>query len=182
MKRIASVLFASTMFTGCQTVPDNPIPTVDHVEIERFMGDWYVIANIPTFIEKGAHNAVETYALNSDDSIKTTFRFNQDNFDGPVKVYHPTGYIVDRESNAHWGMQFIWPFKSEYRIVYLDENYQHTIIGRSKRDYLWIMARKPQISQKTYELLINKSASLGYDVSKIQPVPQKWTDQGAPSL
>ena len=28
--------------------------TVDYVDLERFMGDWYVIANIPTFIEKGA--------------------------------------------------------------------------------------------------------------------------------
>jgi apolipoprotein D and lipocalin family protein len=33
------------------------------VDLERFMGDWYVIANIPTFIEKGAHNAVEGYQM-----------------------------------------------------------------------------------------------------------------------
>ena len=28
------------------------LKTVDFVDLERFMGDWYVIANIPTFIEK----------------------------------------------------------------------------------------------------------------------------------
>lgn len=26
-----------------------PMPAVDYVDLERFMGDWYVIANIPTF-------------------------------------------------------------------------------------------------------------------------------------
>ena len=47
--------------------------TVDYVDLDRFMGDWYVIANIPTFLEKGAHNAVETYELNDDGTIDTTF-------------------------------------------------------------------------------------------------------------
>ena len=47
--------------------------TVDYVDIDRFMGPWYVIANIPTFLEKGAYNAVETYSLNDDGTIATTF-------------------------------------------------------------------------------------------------------------
>ena len=40
--------------------------TVEFVDLERFMGDWYVIANIPTFIEKGATNAIESYKLMDD--------------------------------------------------------------------------------------------------------------------
>ena len=46
---------------GCSSM--EPLKTVDHVDIGRFMGDWYVIANIPTYIEKGAHNAIESYRL-----------------------------------------------------------------------------------------------------------------------
>jgi apolipoprotein D and lipocalin family protein len=65
--------------------------TVSYVDLERFMGDWYVVANIPTFLEKGAHNALEYYTLNSDGTIAATFRFNKDGFDGPVKTYRPTG-------------------------------------------------------------------------------------------
>ncbi|MDH3935419.1 MAG: lipocalin family protein, partial [Gammaproteobacteria bacterium] len=42
--------------------------SVEYVDINRFMGDWYVIANIPTFVETGAHNAIESYALNADGS------------------------------------------------------------------------------------------------------------------
>lgn len=176
MKRLASIFLFSSLVSACQSVPENTIPTVSKVDLQRFMGDWYVIANIPTFIEKGAHNAVESYEFLDATTVKTTFRFHQDSFDGPVKVYHPTGFVVDSQSNAHWAMQFIWPFKSEYRIVYLDETYQHTIIGRSKRDYLWIMARSPNIEQSTYEKLVSKSVELGYDINKIQRVPQQWNN------
>jgi len=106
------------------------------------MGDWYVIANIPTFIEKGAHNAIESYKLKSDGVIDTTFTFNKDSFNGPKKEYNPTGFVTDDPSNALWKMQFLWPFKSEFIIVYVDPEYKYTIIGRTKRDYIWIMARE----------------------------------------
>ena len=148
--------------------------TVDFVDLERFMGDWYVIANIPTFLEKGAHNAIETYRLNDDGTIATTFTFRADGFDGKEKQYNPKGFIKNTETNATWGMRFIWPIKADYRIVYLDDDYTQTIIGRQKRDFVWIMARDPSISDGDYQLLIDVVASLGYDVSKVERVPQSW--------
>jgi apolipoprotein D and lipocalin family protein len=48
------------------------LATVNYVDIERFMGPWYVIASIPTVLEKGAHNAVETYTLDDVSSSTTT--------------------------------------------------------------------------------------------------------------
>lgn len=148
--------------------------TVDYVDLERFMGDWYVIANIPTFLEKGAHNAVETYAMNDDGTIATTFTFRKDSFDGKLKQYNPKGFITDTETNALWGMRFIWPIKADYRVVYLDEDYTQTVIGRQKRDFVWIMARTPTISDADYEKILSFVESLGYDMSKIQKVPQQW--------
>ena len=148
--------------------------TVDYVDLERFMGDWYVIANIPTFLEKGAHNAVENYAMNGDGTIATTFTFRDGGFEGEKKEYNPKGFIRDTESNALWGMRFIWPIKADYRIVYLDEGYTQTIIGRQKRDFVWIMAREPNISDEDYEMLLGVVESLGYDVSKVERVPQQW--------
>lgn len=150
------------------------LKTVDYVDLERFMGDWYVIANIPTFIEKGAHNAVETYALNADGTIDTTFVFRDDSFDGKRKEYNPKGFIRDEQSNAEWGMRFIWPIKADYRIVYLTPDYSHTVIGRNKRDYLWIMARTPQIPDSEYEAILKRVADMGYDTTEIRKVPQQW--------
>lgn len=168
----------ATLF-GCSSHP--PMPTVDYVNINRFMGDWYVIANIPTFIETEAHNAIESYRLNADGTVATTFTFNDGGFDGEKKVYRPKGFILDTTTNAIWGMQFIWPIKADYRIVYLDEYYSQTIIGRSKRDYIWVMARTPQIPDKDYQHLVQVIANLGYDISKLRKVPQQSTKQAGDS-
>jgi apolipoprotein D and lipocalin family protein len=149
-----------------------PIKTVDFVDLNRFMGDWYVIANIPTFIEKDAYNAVETYRLEEDGTVATTFRFNKGGPDGTLKTYNPRGFIRDQSSNAVWGMQFIWPFKSEYRVIYLSEDYTTTVIGRSKRDYVWIMAREPEISDEEYASIKKFLQEQGYDLKDLQKVPQ----------
>ena len=163
-----------TMMLGACASRGPDMQTVDYVDLERFMGDWYVIANIPTFLEKGAHNAVESYALNDDGTVATTFVFRDGSFDGEEKTYTPKGFVRDDGSNALWGMRFIWPIKADYRIVYLDEDYSQTVIARQKRDFVWIMARTPQISEEEYARLIEFTASIGYDVSKIERVPQRW--------
>ena len=144
------------------------IKTVGEVDINRFMGDWYVLAHIPSYVEKNAFNAVESYKLNEDGSIATTFTFNEGSINGPVKTYHPKGFVIPGTNNAEWGMQFIWPIKADYRIVYLDDDYQVTVIGRTSRDYVWIMAREPQVSSEKYSELERFVAELGYDIGQLQ--------------
>ena len=170
--RLPGVMALVLMLSACSSAPK--IPVAKSVDLERFMGDWYVIANIPTSPEKGAHNAVESYRLDQDGSIATTFTFREGSFDGPEKVMRPRGFVRDRESNAVWGMQFVWPIRAEYLIAHVDEDYTETIIARSRRDYVWVMARTPKIPAADFERLRQQVADLGYDVDKLQKVPQRW--------
>ena len=163
------------LLSGCQSTQDYaPLRLAAQVDLQRFMGDWYVIASIPTFIEKGAHNAVESYSLAEDGTIATTFTFREGGFDGEQQVYTPTGFVRDTQSNAVWGMQFIWPIKADYRIVHVAPDYSTTIVGREKRDYAWIMARTPAIPEAEYRRLLGLLAEQGYDISKVRKVPQQW--------
>ncbi|MEQ1772426.1 MAG: lipocalin family protein [Burkholderiales bacterium] len=159
---------------ACQSAPPVPMPTVPKVDLQRFMGDWYVIANIPTFIEKGAHNAMESYRLDADGTIATTFTFRDGAFDGKPKRYTPRGFVHNDGSNALWGMQFMWPIKADYRITYLSDGYSQTIISREKRDYVWIMARTPSLPEADYQRLLKIVQGQGYDMSRVQKVPQRW--------
>ena len=148
-----------------------PIDTVEYLDLNRFMGDWYVIASIPTFIEKDAYNAIESYKLDDDGTVATTFRFNKGRLDGPLKEYHPRGFIRDNKSNAVWGMQFFWPFKAEYRVIYLADDYSQTVIGRSKRDYVWIMAREDTIPNVDYERILKFLQDQEYNITDLRKVP-----------
>ena len=168
---LLSVVVATLLLVACQSRP--PMETVDHVDLERYMGDWYVIANIPTFLERDAHNAVESYSLNDDGTIDTVFTFRQGGFDGELKRYNPKGFVRS-EDNAEWGMQFIWPIKAEFLVIYLDDAYEHTVIGRTRRDYVWIMSREPEMPEEEYQRIIAFLGDRGYDTDDIQRVPQRW--------
>jgi len=169
--RLPALIAALLGAGGCASHP--PLAAVPQVDLPRFMGPWYVIANIPTYIERGAHNAIESYRLDADGSIATTFTYNADRDDGPAKAWHPRGFVVPGTGNAVWGMRFVWPIRAEYRIFYVDEAYSRTIIARSARDYLWIMARTPQIPEEELQRLISMAGAAGYDTSRIQRVPQR---------
>jgi len=168
----AALVVGATAATTGAALP--PLETVSHVNLERFMGKWFVIANIPTFVEKNAYNAVERYRMSPDGTIDTSFYCRKGGFDGPPKVYRSRAYVLDDGSNAIWGMQFLWPFKADYRITYLSDDYSQAVIGRDKRDFVWVMARKPRISNKHYDAILARLEQQGYDLAKIEKVPQHW--------
>ena len=155
-------------------VAGKPLSTVDDVNLERFMGDWYVIANIPTFIETDAYNAIESYRLDDDGTIDTVFTFRKGGFDGKPKRYTARGLIRNTETNAEWGMRFIWPLKADYRVIYLDADYRTTVIGRNKRDYVWVMAREPIMDAAEFESIVHLIDRAGYDTAELRKVPQQW--------
>ncbi len=165
---LATALFGVVPMFGCShSTPTKPIRTAEYVDIDRFMGAWYVIASIPTPLERNIYNAVERYERVSKNRIETTFTFNRDSLQGRQRTFTPTAYVADDASNAVWGMQFIWPIKAEYRVVYVDDRYEHTIIGRSRRDYVWIMSRTQHIAPAEYERLKAIVAAQGYETSKL---------------
>jgi apolipoprotein D and lipocalin family protein len=160
--------------SGCQSVPMRPpVATVAQVDLERFMGEWYVYAHIPTFLEKNSYAATESYRLSSDGTIATTFAFREGGFDGKEKKYTPTGFVRDPVTKSTWGMRFLWPFKAEYLIAHVDQGYSQAIIARNKRDFVWILTRSPTLSADEYRMLLERVSALGYDMSKIRQVPQQ---------
>jgi len=163
---------AVLLLAACTSGP--PMRVVEKVNLDRFMGDWYVIASIPTPFEKNIYNAVERYDRLGPKKIQTTFTYRKGGFDGERGEMKPVGYVGDDGSNAIWGMQFIWPIKADYRVVHLDPDYRTTIIGRIKRDYVWIMAREPTIPEADYQEIVAFLGEQGYDTTKIQKVPQQW--------
>ena len=172
LPRLSVLLLAVAALAACRVDAVKPtIAPVGHVDIPRFMGDWYVIAHIPSYPEREAHAAVESYALRPDGRIQTTFRYREGALDGPWKTMRPVGTVREGSGGAVWGMQFVWPIQAEYVIVYVDPDYQQAIIGRSKRDYVWLMARSPRIPAVDYAARMRQIAALGYDVAQVRRVP-----------
>ena len=171
---LATPLLALVLATlaGCRGPQHPPLRTVPSVDLPRFMGDWYVLACIPTFLERDIADAVESYRLDADGSIATTFTYRKGGPGGPERRMTPRGFVRDRATNATWGMRFVWPIQADYRIIHLDPDYRTTVVAREKRDYAWIMARTPSLPEADYQALLQRLAEAGYDLAKVQRIPQ----------
>ncbi len=166
------VLLVALLFGSCRAAPA-PLPVMARVDVPRFMGDWYVIACIPTRLERHAYAAMESYRLDADGRVRTTFTFREGGFEGPPRRYTPVGFVTAGSNGAVWGMRFVWPFRADYRVMYVDAAYTQTVIGREARDYAWIMARTPVLAQADYEKLTGLMAAAGYDLTGLRRVPQQ---------
>ncbi len=175
----------SLLLSACTTSGLPPLRGLtEPVDLPRFMGPWYVIASIPLhvpllpmFSEKGAHNGVETYTLEPDGTIATTYTFRRDSFDGPERVFTPRARVANPPVNSEWKMKFGWYVpEADYLILYLDPGYQRTVIGVPDRKYVWIMSRTPTMPEPEYSQLLGSLRSSGYDTDRIERVPQRWPD------
>lgn len=162
------------LMSGCASTAADlaPIPTVASVDLPRFMGTWYPIANIAPWPETNAYNSVEHYELDEDGNIPTVFTYNNKALDGPKKTLKSKAFVEDRSTNATWGVRFIWPIKAEYLIAWLAPDYSQVIVARNKRDYVWYMARTTEVSEADYQAAVQRIADMGYDVSKVKKVPR----------
>ena len=172
------LLIILTIITSCQTgsykMPkDVQSQVVSEVDIKRFMGDWYVIASIPTPFEKGVYNGLETYTWNQKEQrIDVSFTYRKDGFNGEKKEITQKGWIEDPVGKAHWKVQPFWPLKFDYLVIDLAKDYSWTTVGVPDKSYVWIMARKSTMDAEDYRQATERIRALGYDLEKLKKVPQ----------
>ncbi|RJS91205.1 lipocalin family protein [Salinisphaera sp. Q1T1-3] len=172
--RLSVMVGAVMALAGCSLMPPKTFPTADHVDLDRFMGPWYVIAHIPPSKTKNAYNEIERYTRGDDsDTINVKFTYRDGGFDGEQKTMTPWASVLENSENAVWAMHFYYVLRLQYVISYVSPDYDTTIVARDKRDYVWIMARTPKISDAKYQSLVERVGDMGYDTSKLRKVPQQ---------
>lgn len=171
--RLLAPLCALLSLSACSVMPNAGFPREHDVDLNRFMGPWYVIAHIPPSKTKNAYNEIERYSRGKGDRIDVKFTYRDGGFDGTPHTMTPTGNVIEDTGNAVWAMHFYYVLRLQYVISYVSPDYDSTIVARDKRDYVWIMARTPQISDQRYDALVQRVKDLGYDASKLRKVPQQ---------
>lgn len=167
------------VLAGCTGSSLPPLRGMEQpLDLQRFMGDWYVLAFIPIdlpFIsEKDAHNGVESYRLTADGTIETTYTFRDGSFDGPVRRMTPRARVANPTLNTEWKMKFFWFLPAgDFLVIDRDEAYSRTIIAVPDRRWVWLMARTPSIPDGDYQAMVAVLTRNGFDVSKLRTVPQR---------
>lgn len=176
--RLILLCWFSVMLGGCDALitPTPPMATVSTVDLERFMGDWYVMANIPSLFDEGAFNAIKRYRLREDGSVEVLLSFREGGVTGIPKHHKARAFIQD-DSGAQWRIRPLWPSRFEYLLIYLSDDYTHAVIGRSKRDYVWILSRRPTLAENEYQRILGILDEHGYDTQQVQKIGQSWPER-----
>ncbi len=168
---------------ACASDPD-PLTAMDReIEVERFMGDWYVLAfipiDLPFFSEAGAHDAVENYRLDDEGGIDVTYTFRDGSFDAEPTVMTQRGRVLPEGTGTEWRVQVFWPFESAYLIAWLDDAYERAIVGVPNRSNVWVLSRGADVDEAELAALTERVAELGYDTSLLRRVPQSGATTSA---
>jgi apolipoprotein D and lipocalin family protein len=150
---------------------DQPIQPVAQVDLPRFMGTWYLVGGILTPFEREAWNAVQTYTLQADGSIRTTLGFNHRGADGPRRQTEAPARVRPGTGNAVWDVRVIGPWKSQYVVGWLRQDYGLMVVARDARDYAWVFARSPSVPVAELERARQHLQGWGYDMARWRQVP-----------
>ena len=141
-----------------------------NIDPKRYLGTWYEIARLPNSFEKGLENITATYNLRSDGKIEV---INAGIKNGQKKIAKGIAWIPDKNCTGKLLVSFFWIFKSQYNIILLNEvDYSYSVVTSSTNNYLWILSRKPKISNELYDDLVKFVSSKGFDIAKIIKVTQ----------
>lgn len=153
-----------------------PIKPVDHVDMSRYMGRWFVIASIPTSVGDDAYNMVETYRRMDNGDVCTSLWFHDGGPDASIEKKHRVATVRDDTGNAEWKVHVFLFFHAQYIVGWLNSDYSQVIVARDKRDHTWLMARTPSISDADYQAMVKRVKDMGYDTSELRRMPQDWSD------
>jgi len=158
------------LFTACGR-GERPLDTVDHVDLEKYMGKWYEIERLPNKFEAGLKCVTAEYTLQEDGNIKV-LNSGIEEESGELKSSQGIAKSANDESPGELKVSFFRPFYGDYFIMELDENYQYVLVGAPSRDFLWILSRTPNFNDQIAQELKQNALTQGFPIEQMELIEQ----------
>jgi apolipoprotein D and lipocalin family protein len=186
LRRVSALIIAAIL-AGCASAP-NPNPRAASelkpatLDLSRYMGRWYNIANVPYFGERGYVASYSDWHLLPDGSIQDIYVGRKGGFDAPETRHEFVDTVVAGSGNAEWRVPVFWPIYATQLTVYVDTDYQYTLLATRDKSLAWAFARTPEISPSAYQDLVKRLDEMGFDTARLKRVPQRAEQLGKPGF
>ena len=164
------ILPAVLLAAGCTGLPDD-IEPVSELDLERYKGTWYEIARLDHSFERGLSSVTAEYTLNSDGSV-TVINRGYSEEDGGWEEADGHAVPVEGSAAGHLKVSFFGPFYASYVVFRLDDDYQTAYVTGYNRDYLWLLARSPEVDDRTIQEFRSVAREKGFDLDELIIVDQ----------
>jgi apolipoprotein D and lipocalin family protein len=175
--KLLAIALTATLVAACSTTPQAPMATVQSVDLNRYLGNWYQVSMIPNSFQKMCvADTQANYALAdtwTGDSIRVTNRCRT--ADGSIETAQGVAKVVEGSNNAKLKVAFFRPFYGNYWVLALGENggnYDWVLVGEPKRQFGWVLSRKPMLDDASLNAALAQAEKLGYTRSQFVNSPQ----------
>lgn len=141
------------------------VKAVPKLDLLKYMGRWYQVKAFPAWFQRGCGVATADYKLIDDvvNIVNTCFR------DGRRQMVVGKAYPVNK-AKSKFEVDFVGGriITGDYWVLFVDKGYQTVLVGTPDRKYLWILSRKPMISETKEQKAISIAKRMGYDITKLR--------------
>ena len=160
------LLCTLALVAGLARAAAPPVETVGTIDLGRYAGKWYEIASFPMFFQRQCiGDTTAEYTLRADGEIAVRNRCRTESgFDEA----NGTAWPVEGSVNSRLKVSFFWPFRSDYWVIGLDEEYRWAVVGNPNRKYLWVLSRTPVLPKDQLERALQSATGQGYDIGQLR--------------
>ena len=159
------LLWILLLLAGCTGVPEGLHP-VENFQVQRYLGRWYEIARLDHPFERGLSHVSAEYKLREDGRLAVTNR----GYDAEQQRWREAHGVARFRGEKNMGsleVSFFWPFYGAYNVLVLDPDYRFAMVAGPDREYLWILAREPQLDKPVLDKLIAQAKDWGFATDKL---------------
>jgi apolipoprotein D and lipocalin family protein len=167
--------------------PQSPAPlqTVERVDLDRYLGQWYQIALYPNrFQAQCVRNTTASYQLESKTSLSVTnscvdAQGKTDTAQGMARLASPGDTTKLQVSFLPSWLRWTGIGWGNYWVIQLGTQtgddktpYRYAVVSEPKREFLWILARTPSLSAADTAAIRTRLVEQGFDLAKLEQHPQ----------
>jgi apolipoprotein D and lipocalin family protein len=189
LAQITFAMFLTTPATLLARAAESkdPIPTVDHVDLDSYVGLWHEIHRIENGFQDNEPSAGDGPCFNTtaDYSLLPSGKINVINTcyrTSGAEVAKAKAKVVPNSNNAKLKVNFtgipllewLGIGYGDYWILALGEKnaenlYSWVLIGSPNLKYGWILSRTPVLAEKEIENALSLAVAVGYDRELFKP-------------
>lgn len=152
------------------------------IDLQRYMGRWYVIADTPFLSESDYVGSYDEWTLRDDGSIDDKYLGRRHGFDQPPTGSQFVAKVMPGTGNTKWRVGLIWPFEVVVVTAYVDPDYRYTIRCMADGNMVWVLARAPAMDDATYAGMLARLAAMGFNTDRLRRVAQSAGQIGQPGF
>jgi len=173
ISRLARVVgFCTLLSPAIATLAQDPaLPVVGALDLDHYLGRWHEIARYPNYFERMcASDVTADYSRNADGTLKVVNACRDDagkqvRAEGVARIVAPPAKLEVRFAPdwLSW-LPLVW---ADYWVIDIADDYSYAVVAEPGRDYLWILARDPAMSDARYDEIASRLTKLGFDPARL---------------